>query len=192
MKKYFQTFASLMLVGLFVVLAMASSDDTEESKDNKTNNSETSTGAKDEEKPKVNWTSEETEDKMSGEKRYFNYTTSTNKIEFDVPYEGGSTFTQLVRNMGKANEILLTVSKGQFIPSIMNNRTVRVKFDNEKPLNYTYSSANDGSLTTIFLGNAQQFINKLKKAKKLMIEAPFYNAGMQIIYFDVEGFKWEK
>jgi len=196
MKKYFQTFASFMLVVFFVVLAMASSD-SEDSKDNTTGNQETSTSAKDgqkeeEEKKKTNWTNEENEDKMSGEKRFFTYTTSTNEIEFDFPYQGGSSFTLLVRNMGKANEVALTVSKGQFMPSIMNERSVRVKFDDEKPFNYSYAGTSDGSATTIFIVKANQFINKLKKAKKLMIEAPFYDAGMQIIYFDVEGFKWNK
>ncbi|OJJ22502.1 hypothetical protein BKI52_07425 [marine bacterium AO1-C] len=196
MKKYFQTFASFMLVVFFIVLAVASSDDTESGKENKSGNSETSTSTKDEqseeEKKKANWTNEETEDKMSGQKRFFTYTTSTNKIEFDFPYQGGSTFTLLVRNMGKGNDVALSVSKGQFMPSIMNERVVRVKFDDEQPSNYAYAGTDDGSSTTIFLVNARQFINKLKKAKKLMIEAPFYDAGMQIIYFDVEGFKWSK
>jgi len=196
MKKYVQTFASFMLVVFFVVLAVASTD-SEESKDNTASSSETSTSTKDEQKEekkekKPNWTNEENEDKMSGEKRFYTYTTSTNEIEFDFPYQGGSSFTLLVRNMGKANEVALTVSKGQFMPSIMNERSVRVKFDDEKPFNYSYAGTSDGSATTIFIVNANQFINKLKKAKKLMIEAPFYDAGMQIIYFDVEGFKWNK
>jgi hypothetical protein len=131
-------------------------------------------------------------DKMSGQEMFFNSTTSTNELEFEFPYHGGSSFRLTVRNMGKENEILLTVSKGQFMPSIMNSDNVRIKFDEEAPMDISYNSADDASADVIFLTSVSKIISKLKTSKKLMIEAPFYDAGRQIILFNVEGFTWDK
>lgn len=47
-------------------------------------------------------------------------------------------------------------------------------------------------MDVIFLNNSKKFINNLKKSKKVMIEATFFDAGSKVIEFDVEGLKWEK
>jgi hypothetical protein len=140
--------------------------------------------------PKSKWEYGEDADKMSNQKRYFAFTTSTNKIEFEFPYNGGSSFQLVVRNMGQGNEVMLSVSKGQFMTSIMDSESLRLKFDEEAPFNVNYNSSADASTDAIFLRSSSKIISKLKSAKKLMIEAPFFNAGRQIIYFDVEGLNW--
>ncbi len=145
-----------------------------------------------EQKEVPNWNYSEDEDKMSGEKRFFASTRSTNKIDFEFPYNGGSTFKLNVRNMGKGDEVLMMVSKGQFMPSIMDSEKVRIRFDEESPLSISYNSAADGSGDVIFFNSSKKIINKLKTSKKVMVEAPFFGAGRQIVYFNVEGFKWEK
>lgn len=139
-----------------------------------------------------NWVYKEDVDKMTSEKQYLAYTTSTNKVDFDFPYNGGSTFTLGVGNKSKENNIVLLVSKGQFMMSIGYSDTVRIKFDDEKPMDISYSSPSDGSSDRIFLSQANTLISKLKVAKKVMIEAEFFDGGNQIIEFNVEGFKWDK
>lgn len=141
---------------------------------------------------KSNWSYTEDEDKMTSEKRYFASCVSTNEIEFEFPYDGGSHFTLKVRNMGKGNDIVLQVSKGQFMPGIGSTEYCRVKFDDGETVNYTYGSAADGSADVIFLENSSKFLGKLKTAKKLMIEAPFYDAGRKVIESNVEGLTWTK
>ncbi len=145
-----------------------------------------------EEEVKSNWEYSESVDEMTNEKRFFASCVSTNEIEFEFPYDGGSDFTLTLRNMGKGNEIVLRVSKGQFMPGILSSEYCRVKFDDGAPVKYTYNSAADGSGDVIFFDNSSKFFTKLKTAKKLMIEAPFFDAGRQIIYFDVEGLIWDK
>ena len=139
-----------------------------------------------------NWEYAEDEDKMTNEKRYFATCSSTNQLEFEFPYDGGSSFILTLRNMGKGNEIVLKVSKGQFMSSIMSSEYCRVKFDEGETVNYSFNSASDGSSDIIFFVNSNKFLTKLKTAKKLMIEAPFFNAGRQVINFDVEGLTWDK
>jgi len=179
-------FATLITVVFFLILAVASSDDSKSS----AGSTEKSETAKNEKRP--NWTYSEDADKMEGTKRYFASCVSTNEIEFEFPYNGGSYFTLTVRNMGKGNEIILQVSKGQFMTSIMSSEKCKVKFDDEKPVNFTYNSAADGSHDIIFFENSQKFLNKLKTSKKIMIEAQFFNAGSKVIEFDVEGLTWDK
>lgn len=141
---------------------------------------------------KQNWTYQETTDEMSGDKSYFASCTSTNKLEFEFPYGGGSTFTLAIRNNKKSNNVYLSVDKGQFKTSIMNSESCRVKFDDGQPVNFSFVSSDDGSTDIIFFNSESKFISKLKKAKKVKIEAPFFNAGRQIIQFDVDGLKWDK
>lgn len=138
------------------------------------------------------WSYGEYTDQMNGDKKYYATCVSTNTLEFEFPYAGGSTFELAIRHHeGKGSDVRLEVSKGQFMPSIMNSEYVRVKFDDGEAAKFSYSGTDDGSATIIFLNNEKKFINKLKTAKKLMIEAPFYQAGRQIIQFDVEGLKWD-
>lgn len=196
MKNKIQHSVSVLTLGLFVFMAFGSMDD-EKSSDNTTGTatsfSETEIKkAEDSETPKENWRKTESEDKMEGTKRYFATSTSTNQIEFEFPYNGGSTFSLIVRNMGKGNEVLMTVSKGQFMTSFSGSETIKMKFDDEKPFNVSYNSADDASMDVIFFNSSNKILTKLKSANKLMIEAPFYDAGRQIIYFDVSGLEWEK
>lgn len=138
----------------------------------------------------VNWEYSKTHDKMENSTIYYAECYSDNRILFDFPYnqEGGSYFTLIVRKM-KKNEVLITVSKGQFLSGY--NRVVKLKFDNENTFNVGCSSSSDGSSETIFLSNSAKIISKLKKAKKVMIEVEFYDFGRQILEFTVKDLKWE-
>ena len=153
---------------------------------------ETKTEMKSEPEPESPWSYQTTEDEMTGAKRYFASVYSTNQLQFDFPYSGGSTAQLIVRNMKGKNNVLLKIDKGQFITSLGNDEHVRVKFDEGDVKNYSYSSADDGSSDIIFINYSSQFINQLKQADKLMIEAPFYDAGRQVIKFDVSGLEWHK
>ena len=195
MKRNLQHLISASALALFTFIAFGSVDG-EDSTDGTTATSsstlsENSDENKEPNKPKENWVYQEGEDEMEGTKRYFAISTSTNELNFEFPYNGGSTSQFMVRNMGSTNEILMTISKGQFMGSFSGNETVRMKFDDDAPFNVSYNSADDGSSDVIFFNSTTKIISKLKNAKKLMIEAPFFDAGRQILYFDVEGLNWE-
>ncbi len=179
-----------IIVLLIIIANLGGNDENSKSTTGSNSTSETTTEKANE--VKSNWEYSEDADKMTNEKRFFASCVSTNKIEFEFPYDGGSSFTLTLRNMGKGNEIVLQVSKGQFMPGIMSSEYCRVKFDDGETVKYTYNSAADGSADVIFLNNSSKFLTNLKTAKKLMIEAPFFNAGRQIINFDVEGLTWDK
>ncbi|MBN1987843.1 MAG: hypothetical protein JW783_00415 [Bacteroidales bacterium] len=143
-------------------------------------------------KTEQNWTYMEDKDPMDGTARHFANNTSINKIDFEFPYNGGSSFKLTLREMGYGNEVLIRVSSGQFLTDALNGVTIRAKFDENQPINYTYQTPSDGSLDMIFIDEAESFIENLKTAKKLKIEAQFYNEGSKIIEFDVDGLTWNK
>lgn len=136
------------------------------------------------------WNYSEKVDKMSSETNYFASIDANEKLKFDFPYDGGSVATITVRNKNKENEILLSVSKGQFNSKIENN-TVKIKFDDEKAIEVPYTEPSSGSSDVIFIGTEKEVIAKLKTAKKVLVEAEFYNEGNRQMEFNVEGFKWE-
>lgn len=184
-------FGCLPIVVLFLLVILFSTlSESDKQNDSASSRSATETPSGEAAKP-IYWKYGENVDKMEGTKVYYAQCESTNEIEFDFPYNGGSKFHITIRNQGKRNEIFLKVSSGQFMTSIGGASTVKVKFDDNKSLNYSYSSADDGSADVIFIDNAPSFLTKLKASKKLMIEATFYDAGNKIIEFDTEGLQWD-
>lgn len=183
---------SLLAIGAFMALAVASSKDKSSSSSSSSSSASASgTESQARSKPEENWAYGSDQDEMTNKERYWTSTTSTNTIDFEFPYQGGSTFDLTVRNLGNKNEVTLSVSKGQFLTSFGFSKACMVKFDDETGTRFSYGSASDGSSDVIFFSNASKFISKLKKAKKLKIEAPFFNEGNKIIEFDVAGLKWE-
>lgn len=143
------------------------------------------------EKPKEIWNYLESSDQMTGEKSFFASTNSTNQLKFDFPYNGGSDFVLTVQKTKSGSEVYLKVSKGQFMSSYNGSEYCRVKFDDGETTNFKYVGPSDYSSDILFFQNVKGFLKKLKTAEKLMIEAPFYDEGRQIIYFDVKGLLWE-
>ncbi len=138
-----------------------------------------------------NWKYQDEEDKMTGTIHHLATCESTNILNFKFPYEGGSTCKLIIQKVGDDSAVLLYVSKGQFSPSILSDEYCRVKFDEDKTVNYTYNDpSNDASVEYIIFDNPIRFINKLKNTKKLLIEAPFFQEGRQIIEFNTEGLNW--
>ena len=127
-------------------------------------------------------------DKMTSGKKLYAYCDSYTTANFQFPYDGGSTFQLVLRRESKRNLVTLSVSKGQFVGSY--NSTLRVKFDKNKVESFSFSEPNDGTSNVIFIDSESRFINKLKKAKHLMIEAEFYQEGRVVIEFNVQGLKW--
>jgi len=140
--------------------------------------------------PQTDWLYETRLDKMSGDTSYFASSNSTNSVEFEFPYNGGSTFRLMVRKMLHGTDVVVLVDKGQFMTNMMGEEQLRVKFDDGKPEPWAYSGARDAGMDIIFPNNPKKFIQRLKTVKKVMIEAPFYNAGRQVMEFDVEGLRW--
>ena len=128
-------------------------------------------------------------DKMNNSKMHYAQCEATEKVDFKFPYDGGSTANLTIRyNSKNKNEVIVSVDKGQFMSG--SDQSVAVKFDNDKPQSFNYSEAADGSSNYIFINNSATFINRIKSAKHIIIEAQFFNNGTKQIEFNTKDLAW--
>jgi hypothetical protein len=137
-----------------------------------------------------NWSYDESVDKMTSSKSMYASCASTNQLNFEFPYDGGTTFFINVRKKSGKTDVYINAEKCQFNVGI-DGATIRVKFDDEKPTTFSCSSCDDGSANILFIDSAKRFLAKLKTSKQVIIEAPFFQAGKQQIEFNVVGLKWK-
>jgi hypothetical protein len=140
--------------------------------------------------PQSPWEFSDSTDKMTSKPIKFARVESLNKLEFDFPYQGGATGTLTIRRKNGKDDVMLSISKGQFLGNISNRHDVSLRFDEQKPITVSYDNPSDGDSDMIFLGNENRIINELKKASTLKIEVEFFREGNRILEFNVKGFKW--
>jgi hypothetical protein len=136
------------------------------------------------------WSYSEDVDKATSAKNYYAAVNANQLLNFPFPYDGGSTATLTIRNNDNKNEVILTVSKGQFVASV-DGGSVKIGFDDARPVKYSASEPSDGSTNVLFIENSNKLIKKIKASQKVIIEAGFYESGLKTMDFNVKGFKWE-
>ncbi len=190
MKKNLQHIISASALALFVFIAFGSMDDKESSSSsNSTTNESSNDSTNTEDENKTKWRYSEDIDEMDNTKRTVAYIKSENSIKFGFPY-GNSNFTLSIRNWKGSNDVYLSCSKCQFISGFSGEKTYRIKFDDKAPIRVSANHSSSGSADVVFLGSASKIISKLKKSEKLMIEAEFYDSGMDNIIFYTKDFEW--
>ena len=135
------------------------------------------------------WSYEDGADKMRGTHWASATVDATEKLDFSFPYNGGSTPSLEVRQRGKHVDVILLVSKGQFLCRV-DGCSVEVKFDDGGVARYYAGEADDGETNLIFIEGAPEFVTKLKKAKTVTIEAQFFQEGNRQMTFPVKGLRW--
>lgn len=136
------------------------------------------------------WKYQEHHDEMRGTMSKEAYTVSLNKVDFPFPYNGGSSMRLYLTQSNNATDpgtSIVFIS----IPSQVDceNCKISVKFDDGQI--EVYRAFGNKSALMIETSDRKQFLEKLKNAKKLIIEAGFYDAGNQQFKFDVSDLKWE-
>lgn len=142
----------------------------------------------------ASWRYKETKDEMRNKTSYFASKTSNNTIELSFPYQGGSSITLMLRKHSEyGNDVMFTLSKGQFSCRI-DSCNISVKFDDGNIEKYAVSEAESGPNDVLFLSgkkNMKKFMDKLKSAKKMVIEFPIYDYGRAQFTFDTQGLEWK-
>lgn len=115
-------------------------------------------------------------------------TISVNIVKLKEPYDSSKMELNLVRNKEKDVEVLIQLM-GQFdCPKKKAGAcSLTVRFDNSPIQTYEYTLAPNGRNDLIFIKNKREFIENLKKSKKLMINAPVFNNGLNKYYFNVNN-----
>jgi hypothetical protein len=115
--------------------------------------------------------------------------TSDNAVQFDFPYNGGSTLRMTIRHDHRGDNVILDISKGQFVCSV-ESCSGEMNIDGVAR-HLTLDEAADGSADTLFARGEPGIIKSLKSAKKIIIELPFYQAGnKQYTFTTAKGLVW--
>ena len=131
-------------------------------------------------------------DELRNQNTYIARNTSTNVIDFGFPYNDSSMVLTLRKDPKYGNDIMFYVN-GQF-NGCFDSCNITVKFDDNKLEHYRMVGSEGGDNSTIFISSSKSmkvFADKLKKSKKLIVEASFYNHGKGQFIFDVSGLDWK-
>jgi hypothetical protein len=138
--------------------------------------------------PESSWVYAMDTDKMTSKRRYYAGLVATNKLDFAFPYDGGSTGALNIGNVGNGNVVMLLINNGQFLTG--ENHPMYVKFDNSAPMTFNSTRTSAVGQNTLLLYPVSKFISYIKKARKMLVRAEFYQNGYQEMEFDVAALKW--
>ncbi len=185
----------IIAIGIFfllmVIIAIFTPESTSDSNAKQEETENISFKTENENINKSNWKYSQSSSEMDDTKFYFAKNKSLNELEFEFPY-GTTDFTLTIRYNDSNNktDIMLSGESCQFLSSF-GTEYVRLKFDDKEAFNVHYTEPEDISLGLIFLQSQKKIISNIKTAKELKIEAPFFQAGRQVIKFNIENFEWE-
>lgn len=117
---------------------------------------------------------------------------SVNTMSFDFPYNKPDNRGGLILRKNKKTglNIMLRIDHGQLTCNVYECK-MRVRFDDEPPLNWTGSPPSDGNSNTIFLSNEASFLQKLRKAKTVKVEPNFFRISGVVLEFRVTDLNWQ-
>lgn len=143
------------------------------------------------EEPSSEWAYSTDKDEMRGGDTRYAQLEGSNTIDLDFPY-GEQQGLMIVRQSPQFGfDILVGVRSGQIMCNSFSNSKISVKFDDGPIRTYGCNDASDGSNNLVFVQGAKGFLANLKKSKKVVVEAEFFQNGMQQLTFNTANLKWE-
>jgi len=139
-----------------------------------------------------NWFNNVSKDEMRGTETRSTRTISTNQADFEFPYNGGSNLVLTIRKGKSGTDLIINITKGQFICSSFDGCKVNFKFDSGNIQAVTMVGSDTHDTDVLFVqseSTAKKLIEKLKVSKKLIVEPSFFQEGTKQFIFDVDGFK---
>lgn len=141
--------------------------------------------------PESAWSYEESIDEMTDKTTYLAYVVSENSVNFDFPYQGGSTLTFTLRNSPQyGKDAYIRISSGQFNVSY-SGTTIKLRIDDNPAMTINCNEASDNSMDILFLRGYNKIVKALKGAKTMKISAEFFSEGTRTFTFDVSGLEWD-
>jgi len=141
--------------------------------------------------PESGWAYSTNKDEMRGSETKYAQLEGSNTIKLDFPY-GEQRGKILVRQSAQFGfDILVGVDSGQILCHSYQNSYISVKFDSGPIKRYGCTDASDGTNNMVFLKDPKGFLSNLKASKKAIIEAEFFQNGVQQLTFDTAGLQWK-
>nr|WP_143029086.1 hypothetical protein [Massilia sp. PDC64] len=135
------------------------------------------------------WRYHAAEAEMTGGTRRTASVDSTNTVNFGFPYNGEQHARLILRtDPQEGKDVMFRIEKGQILCPSYESCTVQVRFDDEKPGNFSATGPADHSTDVVFLNDYSRFLTKMRKAKRVRIAVNIYQQGSPVFEFDVSGF----
>lgn len=139
--------------------------------------------------PETPWNYQSEEDPMSGKMTTSAMVFSTNKVNFDFPYNGPQFGRLTLRSSPRyGKDVIFQIEKGQLLCSAYDGCTVLVRFDDHPAQKFSALEPNDNSTETLFITGYKNFVTQMTKAKRVRISANVYQEGSPVFEFDVSNF----
>jgi hypothetical protein len=139
------------------------------------------------------WRYEKSRDPLTDQSSIHAAIKSRNLVEFHFPYNGGTSGTLIVRkNEDGRPEVLFAINRGQLLCP-RDTCIFRYRFDDLPVGEYGASPSDNGNPRVMFLGYySADFLENLKKAKRLRVSTDFYQEGPRTFEFAPAGIDLEK
>lgn len=135
------------------------------------------------------WNYAARENKMTGGDTRHAFVLSSNTVNFGSPYSGEQHGRLTLRVDPKyGRDVIFSIERGQLLCRSYEDCNVLVRFDDEKPENFSAVGPADNSSDTVFIRNYDRFLGKVRKAKTVRISLTVYQEGSPVFEFDVSGF----
>ena len=137
------------------------------------------------------WEYSESTDEMRGDAAKYATLASNNEVDLDFPYGETNGNLMIRRNAEFGLNVMFSVDKGQVLCHSFGDSYLSVKFDDGPIQRFRCADSSDGSTETAFIENEAKMLSGLKKARKTIVEAEFFQQGRQQFTFDTANLKWE-
>lgn len=140
------------------------------------------------------WDYSTSKDEMRKTEIHMAKLSSSNVIELEFPYAGGSNLSiVIIKRSGEKSKAMLMLSNGQLSCVSQDGCRIEVKFDDQQVGGIHVSPAGNGFTDTLFVDKDWDtaFVRKLKTTNDLIIEVPVYRGGLRQFKFRTAGLKWD-
>jgi len=137
------------------------------------------------------WEYSESRDEMRGTTAKFASITSENVVDLEFPYGEVNGQIWIRRRPEDGLNLAFEVDKGQVLCHSFSDDYVSMKFDDGPIQKFRCTGSSDGSSETAFIIDDQRALTALKRAKRTIVEAEFYQHGRQQFVFETGGLKWQ-
>lgn len=148
------------------------------------------------EEPISKWSYDSAEDKMRGKSRHVARLGSSDMIQLQFPYAGGSELGLTLRDDPEyGKDVMFVLSQGQLPCSSYDGCSFRVKFDDGPIQRFGAAGPEGGHGDVLFIAGPagrKKFMSGLRKAKKMIVEVSVYDAGRQQFTFEPAGLNWDR
>lgn len=141
--------------------------------------------------PTSKWEYSEQRDEMRGTTARFASLSSENIVDLDFPYGEVRGQLWLRRRPEDGLNVAFEVQKGQVLCHSFSDGYVSMKFDDGPIQRFGCTGSSDGSSETAFILDEQRALAGLKRAKRTVVEAEFYQQGRQQFVFETAGLNWK-